>query len=133
MSDLIKEALKDEDTRELYYDRKATLTCIDNYICQVDSLHAKESHTRSSIDRYYKLKADIPKILDKANNQNSQLLAALYNYNIAIQKDVKFISDQTELSIKIESLEDKLHELSVKLKYMKVIAKQVSTTQLAPS
>ena len=75
MSDPIIEALKDEDISELYYDRKATLLGIDNYITKRDTLHAKDSHTRSTIDRYYKLKDEIPKILNKANDQNNELLA----------------------------------------------------------
>ena len=109
MSNLINEALKNEDISDLYHDREATLIGIDNYISKIDTLHAKDSHTRSTIDRYYKLKAEIPKILDKANDQNDQLLAALCKHNIAIKKDEHFVSDQTNLNNKMESLEDKGH------------------------
>ena len=70
MSDLIKEALNDEEIKDLYYDREATLTGIDNYIRTVDTLHAKESYTRSSIDRYWKLKVEVPEILDNVKDQN---------------------------------------------------------------
>ena len=74
MSSLINEALKKEDISDLYYDREATLTGIDNYIKAVETLYAKDTHTRSSVDRYYKLKADIPQILDKAKDQNNESL-----------------------------------------------------------
>ena len=97
------------------------------------TLHAKESHTRSTIDRYYKLKAEIPKILDKANDQNDQLLAALCKHNIAIKKDEHFVSDQTNLNNKMESLEDKFSELSEKLEKADVIAKPVAVAPHAPS
>merc|ERR1712237_101807 len=133
MSNLINEALKDEDISELYYDREATLTGIDNYIHTVETLHAKDTHTRSSIERYYKLKADIPQILDRAKDQNNELLAALYKYNIGIKKDDQFISDQIILNKKMESLEDKFCELSEKLETKNVIAKPVAATPVAPS
>ena len=55
MSSLIKEALKVGDISDLYHDREATLIGIDNYISKIDTLHAKDSHTRSTIDRYHRL------------------------------------------------------------------------------
>ena len=61
------------------------------------------------------------------------MLAALYKYNIAIEKDDHFISDQTDLRNKMESLEDKFSELSEKLEIKEVIAKPVAATPLAPS
>ena len=133
MSDLMIEALKDEDISELYYDRKATLIGIDNYIEAVDTLHAKESHTRSSKDRYYRLILEVPEIIKNAKDQNNQLLAALCKYNSAIEKDAMFISDQTDLRNKMESLEDKFSELSEKLETTDVIAKPVAAAPLAPA
>ena len=82
MSNLINEALEDEDISELYFDREATLIGIDNYISTVETLHAKESHTRSTIERYYRLKVEVPQIINNVRDQNKQLLAALYKYNI---------------------------------------------------
>ena len=130
MPSLINEALEDEDISELYYYREATLTGIDNYITKIDTLHAKESYTRSSIDRYYRLKLEIPEIIKKAIDQNNQLLAALYKYNKAIEKDVEFISEQSDLNNKMESLDDKFSELSEKLKTKGVIVKPVAAAPL---
>ena len=57
MSSIINEALKEGDISDLYFDREATLTGIDNYIKAVETLYAKDTHTRYSIEKYYKLKA----------------------------------------------------------------------------
>ena len=84
MSNLINEALKNEDISDLYHDREATLIGIDNYISKIDTLLEKDSYTRNTIDRYYKLKAETPKVLDKVNDQNDKLIAALCKYNISI-------------------------------------------------
>ena len=133
MSDLIIEALKDEDISELYYDRKATLTDIDNYICTIDILHTKESYTRSSIDRYYRLKLEVPQIIENIKDIDFQLLTALCKYNIAIKKDVRFNSMQTKLKDILESAENKFSELSQKLEQNNVIAKPVAATSVASS
>ena len=115
MSDLIETALTNENIRDLYYEREAKLTGIDNYNCTIDTLHAKESHTRSSIDRYYRLKTQIPQIIENIKDIESQLLTALYKYNIAIKKDVRFNSMQTKLIDIMESAENKFNVLSQKL------------------
>ena len=130
MSSLINEALEDEDISELYFDREATLIGIDNYISTVETLHAKESHTRSTIDRYYRLKVEVPQIINNVRDQNKQLLAALCKYNIAIKKDSQFVSDQSNLRNKMESLEDKFSELSEKLETKGVIVKPVAAAPL---
>ena len=133
MSSLINEALKVEDISDLYYDREATLTGIDNYIKAVETLHAKDTHTRYSIEKYYKLKAEIPQILDKAKEQNNELLAALYKYNIGIKKDAQFLSDQIILNNKMDILEEKFSQLSEKLETSNAIPKPVAAAPVAPS
>ena len=133
MSDLIETALNNENIRYLYYDREAALTGIDNYIRTIDTLHAKESHTRSSIDRYYRLKTEIPQIIENIRDIDIQLLTALYKYNIAIKKDVRFNSMQTKLISILESAEDKFSELTEKLETNNVIAKPVAATSAASS
>ena len=100
MSSLINEALREDDISELYHDREATLIGIDNYISMIDKLHAKDSHTRSTIDRYHRLKREVPEIINKVRDQNDKLLAALCKHNIGIKKDDQFVSDQLILNKK---------------------------------
>ena len=133
MSDLIENALNNENIHEFYYDREARLVGISNYIHKIDTLHAKESHTRSSIDRYYRLKLEVPKIIENIKDIDSQLLAALCKYNIAIKNDVRFNAMQTKLINILENAEDKFSELSQKLEQNNVIAKPVAATSVASS
>ena len=97
MPDLIETALNNENISELYYHREAKLTGISKYIRTIDTLHANESHTRSSIDRYYRLKLEVPQIIENIKDIDFQLLTALYKHNIAIKKDIWFNSMQTKL------------------------------------
>ena len=108
MPDLIETALNNENISKLYYDREAKLTSISNYIHTIDTLYAKESHTRSSIDRYYRLKLKVPQIIENIKDIDCQLLAALFKYNIAIKNDVRFNSMQTKLTNILENAEDNL-------------------------
>ena len=39
-------------------------------------MHAKESHTRYSIDRYYRLKLEVPQIIENIKDIDFQLLAS---------------------------------------------------------
>ena len=133
MPDLIETALSNESISELYYEREARLIGISNYISTIDTLHTKESHTRSSIDRYYKLKLEVPQIIENIKDIDFQLLTALCKYNIAIKKDVRFNSMQTKLKDIMENAENKFSELSQKLEQNNVIAKPVAATSVASS
>ena len=109
------QAICEETAYDLYSARNAKIDELAALIQQIDDLKAKGTSTRTTRDKFHRLKTKSNELLTLLTNENRALCTAFFKVNSKMTNDAKYKEDQTAFRGLIGKLEDALSELIEKL------------------
>ena len=127
------QAIHEESANDLYSARNAKFNELALLIAKINELRDKGANTRSTRDKFYRLKADSEDLKSLLKIENRDLCKAFFKLNPKLAEDTKFKEDQAAFVNWIEQLDDALSELTEKMETEGVIPVIDPTDSLAPS
>ena len=127
------QAIHEETANDLYSARNAKFNELALLIAKINELRDKGANTRSTRDKFYRLRDRTEKLITLLEDENRALCAALFKLNPKMASDTKYKEDQSSFRSWIEGLEESLCELIEMMENENVIPAIDPAGSLAPS